>query len=573
MFLSALDLFLVSLGLIYFIIMMSAGLQVIRAARAGSHRRPTAGHGQERGSRLGLLSRWSALDRGWAAISQPTARLYRRVHIGVTTPEGPVTRAPVVVDAADWVVYFLVPCLNEAAVIEDTVRELLSDRRARVVVVDDASADGTGELAVSVDPARVRLVRRELPAARLGKGPALNEGYAAILRDAAEAGLDPWGVIVCVMDADGRASARALDAVLPLFADDRVGGLQLPVKIRNKDKLLTRMQDVEFWGSAAVAQLGRTRFGTVSLGGNGQFTRLAALMALDRDPWMPSLTEDLDLALALLAAGWLITSTADAFVTQEAIPTFKALIRQRTRWLQGHMLCYRRIPELWKSRSLSHVGLLEITMYLMTPWILVLPWSIVLNYSLLVVAESFVFGSNGAFGSSVAQHVVTLSLWYLLSFMPCWLSGYLYYRQDRRAGLARSLALGHLLLAANYVTYIACWRAFYRILVGRAGWDKTARRTGAALPARSSRLPMLAHLVPAPRSAPRAGIRADRSGVALAAAGAVPTGDGPYVGVTVPARAGSGRPVSHRRGDDHPARSQSRGMATAGGHRAPARHR
>ncbi len=88
------------------------------------------------------------------------------------------------------------------------------------------------------------------------------------------------------MDADGRLSAGALDAVLPLFADECVGGVQLPVRIRRvRGSILTLLQDLEFWGVCAIAQLGRIGSGTVSLGGNGQFTRLTALLELGQQPW------------------------------------------------------------------------------------------------------------------------------------------------------------------------------------------------------------------------------------------------------------------------------------------------
>jgi 1,2-diacylglycerol 3-beta-glucosyltransferase len=610
MFLSAVDLFLVSLGLIYFVVMMGAGFRVLKAAKSGTHRRPqpSSHRAPERGAVAGLSP--SALAAYAARARRPVVALYRRVHAGITTPDGPVARATVVVDAADCVVYFLVPCLNEAAVIPDTVRELLADCRAKVVVVDDASSDDTGKLALAVDPARVMVVRRELPAARQGKGPALNAGYAEVLCDSASRGIAPSRVIVCVMDADGRLSAKVLDAVLPLFANDHVGGVQLPVRIRNRHSLLTRMQDVEFWGSSAVAQLGRTKFGTVSLGGNGQFTRLSALLGLGRDPWQASLTEDLDLALALLAAGWRLTSTPDAHVSQQGITTLKALLRQRTRWFQGHMLCSRWIPELWRSRGLSHLGLLEVTMYLLAPWLLVLPWSIVFHYSMFMIAEAYIFGGSQALGATSTELVVTIGLWYVLSFMPCWLSGYLYYRQNRRSGLLRSLALGHLLLAANYVTYVACWRALFHILMGRASWDKTARyterrarrataavsgwetatqATRAATPAIAgsdaavATTPLAKHLVPAPRQP-----ASDRSSVPILVRSAAPAGPptprSAGAGLVSVARANAagaepgssgqvelGRAGGHRGRRSGPLRQLRHESAGIGSHRAPAR--
>ena len=97
-----------------------------------------------------------------------------------------------------------------------------------------------------------------------------------------------------------------------LFGDPKVGGAQLGVRIRNRRaNQLTAIQDCEFWGIAALGQLGRMRTRTVSLGGNGQFTRLTALQSIGDEPWSPALTEDLDLAVTLAIGGWHLTSTPD----------------------------------------------------------------------------------------------------------------------------------------------------------------------------------------------------------------------------------------------------------------------
>jgi 1,2-diacylglycerol 3-beta-glucosyltransferase len=162
-----------------------------------------------------------------------------------------------VVDA----VFALVPCLDEELVIADTVRELLAqDPGVRVVVVDDASDDRTAEAAAEAGGDRVVVHRRRLPDARKGKGPALNAGFARV-REAVEAAyLDPERVLVLVMDADGRLSPGAVGRVKALFAEPKVGGAQLGVRIRNRaTNTLTMIQDCEFWGIAALGPAGARR--------------------------------------------------------------------------------------------------------------------------------------------------------------------------------------------------------------------------------------------------------------------------------------------------------------------------
>lgn len=388
-------------------------------------------------------------------------------------------------DAADPLdgaaVLFLVPCLDEELVIGETVRNLLDgDSTAVVVVIDDASADRTAETAVEAGGDRVVICRRELPDARLGKGPALNQGFREVIHQVRLRGLDPERVVVGVMDADGRLSPGAVRHVLSLFSDPRVGGAQLGVRIRNKGSLLTNMQDFEFWGISALAQLARSRTHSVSLGGNGQFTRLTALMQLGDQPWSRALTEDLDLAISLQLKGWRLTSTPLAWVSQQGVETVKALIRQRTRWFQGHMQCSARTGEIWRCMELSNTTAMETAMYLLSPILLALPWSIIFN---LALVDTWYLHSMQPtfeiFGSELIARVVRTGGWYVVSFLPAFVSAFIYSRRERSATIGQALLYAHVLVAYTYITWYCCWLAVARIATGRNGWVKTARHSEA----------------------------------------------------------------------------------------------
>jgi dolichol-phosphate mannosyltransferase len=99
-------------------------------------------------------------------------------------------------------VHMVIPTYNEAANLERQVREVLAqDERLRVVVVDDASPDGTGELAerLARRTGRVEVVHRP---GKLGLGTA----YIAGFKRAIELGAQFIGT----MDADGSHDPRSL---------------------------------------------------------------------------------------------------------------------------------------------------------------------------------------------------------------------------------------------------------------------------------------------------------------------------------------------------------------------------
>jgi 1,2-diacylglycerol 3-beta-glucosyltransferase len=268
----------------------------------------------------------------------------------------------------------VVPAHNEEAVIGGTLESLmqLDYDPYCVVVVNDGSTDRTSMLAREFEHAGPLLVvDRPAEVAGQGKGAVLNEGYRVVnelieKRDPLVAGFDSADAVVGVVDADGGLEPKALQEVARLFADPKVGGVQMGVVIGNaEDGLIARCQDLEFTGFSQLAQAARDRIGSVGLGGNGQFTRLAALRSLGRPPWSACLTEDLDLGLHLKRKGWHIRFCRTTAVTQEGVRTVRAWMRQRTRWCQGHYQCWDHIPRLLTTRTMPMITRFDLTLYLL----------------------------------------------------------------------------------------------------------------------------------------------------------------------------------------------------------------
>jgi len=268
----------------------------------------------------------------------------------------------------------IVPAHNEEVVIGGTLESLLQldyDRYA-VLVVNDGSTDDTGARARAFEETgRVRVVDRPAHLAGRGKGAVLNDGYRELLHmlerdDPLLRGFDPDAVVVGVIDADGHLEPKALREVTRHLAEPDVGGVQMGVVIGNaRAGLIPRCQDLEFTGFSQLAQAARDRMGSVGLGGNGQFTRLAALRSLRRAPWTDCLTEDLDLGLHLRRLGWEIRFCRTTSVTQQGVRTVPAWLRQRTRWAQGHYQCWDHIPKLLTAGRVPVVARFDLTLYLL----------------------------------------------------------------------------------------------------------------------------------------------------------------------------------------------------------------
>jgi cellulose synthase/poly-beta-1,6-N-acetylglucosamine synthase-like glycosyltransferase len=270
-------------------------------------------------------------------------------------------------DAFTWV--FLVPALNEEVTIADSVHRLeqVQCRRRHIIVVDDASTDATPDVLAAIDHPDLHVIRREPPRAQLGKADALNDAWARLPDVIGPC--DRATTIVCIVDADGRLDPDAPAAVAEHFTDPEVGGVQVRVHIYNNTSALTRAQDTEFGVYGELFQAGRTTLGTAGMGGNGQFNRLAALDDVadtSGGPWHHTLTEDQDIGLRLLAAGWQCHHDNRVGVHQQGLNDVRRLLRQRTRWAQGNLQAMSHLPRVHRY-PLSRRARLDLTWALLQP--------------------------------------------------------------------------------------------------------------------------------------------------------------------------------------------------------------
>jgi cellulose synthase/poly-beta-1,6-N-acetylglucosamine synthase-like glycosyltransferase/peptidoglycan/xylan/chitin deacetylase (PgdA/CDA1 family) len=225
----------------------------------------------------------------------------------------------------------IVPAWNEREGIAGTVRSLVAgDHPVEVVVVDDASTDGTAAVVEALELPGVRVVR--VPWG--GKAAALNAGIA----------LSTHPIIVMV-DGDTVVEPDAVRRLVQPFADPTVGAVAGNVKVGNRTGLVARWQHIEY---VIGFNLDRRLYETFDCiptvpGALGAFRRVALQAAggVTDD----TLAEDTDLTMAVHRAGWRVVYTDNARAWTEAPATVRQLWLQRYRWSYGTM------QALWKHRA------------------------------------------------------------------------------------------------------------------------------------------------------------------------------------------------------------------------------
>jgi len=390
--------------------------------------------------------------------------------------------------AALPLVVVLVPARNEELVIDRTLDSLTRLSYAgdyRVLVIDDGSVDATAEIVDhwTARDSRIRLSRRVPPEAGQGKSEALNHAYHRVTGWLATS--DPWlgeraadDVVLAIVDADGRLEQHALERVAPYFGDVGVGSVQIGVRIANAGtNALARMQDIEFVGFSWLVQIARDWLGSSGLGGNGQFTRLSALDQISGGPWRPgALTEDLDLGLRLVALGWRTRFCHLTYVDQQGLTRWRPLLRQRTRWIQGHYQCWRHLGSLAGARRAPLIARLDLALYLL------------LVVTVLLVSFTVLVGFLGALGIVDVANDFLVDVPYgpprravslLLSILPVMI--FLGTYQRHSAYPFRWYQLPAAAAAFTAYGYVWLWvslKALLNLMTRRNAWVKTPRVAG-----------------------------------------------------------------------------------------------
>ena len=342
----------------------------------------------------------------------------------------------------------------------------------------------------------VHLVERKRPDARTGKGAALNVGYNT-LSSWLPADADRDHTIVAVVDADGILAPNAFrQAAGPqAFGDPATGAAQAAVWMsqpQRQDPAARRHLE----GGAGVGPLPRAHAGhrvphhdrrdavpaprtrsrsvSAATGSSVASRRSTASSRSPGDPWHGSLLEDYELGIHVMLVGYRTSYMHDTHVEQEALPSTRRLLTQRTRWCQGGMQCTRYLPGIFQSQHFTNAGALEATYFLLVPFIQLL--GLVLWPAAFIAMAAAGSINSGGFIEFMASAWWLLPLVVLTGIVPFAIWAPIYRKQaqpDASIGQTVLWGLGYWLYM--YQNYICVIRAFIRLITGKDGWTKTRR--------------------------------------------------------------------------------------------------
>mgnify|MGYP003364989403 FL=1 len=373
--------------------------------------------------------------------------------------------------------YIIIPALNEENTIKETVNRILKSIASlkkisiniTAVFIDDDSDDQTGNILKEFQANQhIHIVSRKLPKARKGKGIALNHALHWINSQHP----NPDKTIIGVIDSDSEPTGRLLASVLWAFEHSHYGLIQTGVFISNCQSFLTIMQAFEFGVINLISQVLRCDWGSAIASGNGQFMTLRMTNDVK---WRGALLDDLDFSINGLLRGYQGGFLPQTLIPQEGVTSYRAFLKQRTRWCQGGMQCLLKYGKTIFLCKLIRTRLkVDIFVFLFAPFIALFLFlgSLI---SLPILLEHLIMYPLNTF--------LVLSVFLTINFLISATivnAGLRSNNRKLRILLQKNIlqvVFGNLfyLWAMAPVPYIA----FYRLLRGQNEWVKTAHHGGA----------------------------------------------------------------------------------------------
>lgn len=215
----------------------------------------------------------------------------------------------------------IVPAFNEAGSIADTIKSLQAQTAVpeRIVVVDDCSTDGTGDIARSMGVSVVR--------------PERNTGSKAGAQSFALSGVATEYCLV--LDADTILAPEAIERLMGAFVDPAVAAACSTVLPRRLDSVWERGRYIEYLFAFTFYKQVQDQWGAPMIS-SGCCSMYRTEAVREAGGWSArTLAEDMDLTWTLCQNGWLVRFEPGATCYPLEPHTWSFLSRQLRRWSHG----------------------------------------------------------------------------------------------------------------------------------------------------------------------------------------------------------------------------------------------
>ena len=356
----------------------------------------------------------------------------------------------------------LIPAHNEEKVIGRTLDAMLAleypPECLTVLVINDGSSDATGQIVEDYarrDP-RVKLFTIPPGEGGRGKSRALNLALRQVQTE-----------VVAIYDADNTPDRKSLRYLVShLVIEQGLGAVLGKFRTVNKNvNLLTRFINIETLSFQSMLQAGRWQMHNIATLPGTNFVMWTDLIRTLGGWDELALTEDSELSIRIIEQGYKIKFVPYAITYEQEPQTWRAWLRQRTRWVRGNNYVlgkfFHEIPK-FKSKRLAFDVLYTLLLYY------------VFFVAIVISDLLFVLGAVNLISMSLPGPYTVVWVMAFFLFIFEIILAISYDDEDRLRNIG--------LIVLMYFSYCQFWiyivlRALYLEYVRKEGkiWDKTVR--------------------------------------------------------------------------------------------------
>ena len=354
----------------------------------------------------------------------------------------------------------LVPAHNEEKVIGDMIRNLQAmDYPAELYdfyIIADNCTDSTAEVARSLG-AHVLVHEKDGPDAPTGKPIALKAALEALGDYAARYDL------LMIFDADNLIDTNMFREVNSQFLDKgRPDLIQCYLGAKNKSGAVAWFYYTSYTVTNRFFQLAKHRQGlNCSVGGTGYAITTSYLK--ERGGWTTaSLTEDIEIQVEATLDGRRILWNHNTRVYDEKPTSFRASVRQKTRWAQGHwFVALRNTGKLFRQLFTGKLRFGEFVsvflyMYSLSTYLVTI---VMLLCTLLLMLPGFNYAAqNTSALSQVLGVLIFLYSYFGLFYMADWMDNGIRFQWRTLPMMLVSFVANMAVGAISQVVGLCLWR-------------------------------------------------------------------------------------------------------------------
>lgn len=337
-----------------------------------------------------------------------------------------------------------IPSHNEGVVMVHTLTAMAKleyPGDMQIYVLNDNSQDETGQIAEQFAAKYSHIHHIEVPDSDEPKGKSRVLNYGLSISN---------GEYFIVYDADNQPNPDAAVRLMEITirTQNACGAVGCVRTLNAQANWLTRFIAIEFKVFQLMMQSGRYFLHEIgSLPGTNMLLKRSILMDLGGyDPY--ALAEDGELTIRLASKGYIIAVDPHSQTWEQEPQTLKALIKQRTRWLQGNLYVMGKFfkePTWWTRQCIIHL------IYYLTVYV-------IFTGLLLVTNVVFILGLLGF------VHIDSNVPYFFL-----WVCTYLIYTGQLVCALWYDKKITIKYLISAFLMYFSYAQLFI-LLLGRASW-------------------------------------------------------------------------------------------------------